>query len=154
MLAEFYVICGDFRENSAKCCEHVCFDWFGFQLVASCLKNQLKRATKIHSRVQPPAAAFARRSREAARRSTPPLRRSRTHARRVTMWLCVLACAVPPYGVVCMCMYVCVCVCMCMYVYVCVCMCMYVYVCVCMCVYVCVCMCMYVYVCVYMCMYE
>ena len=39
------------------------------------------------------------------------------------------------------CMYVYVCVCMCMYVYVCVCMCMYVYVCVC--VFVC---CVYTYV--------
>ena len=35
--AEFCVICKDFRENSAKCCEHVCFDWSLFRLVASCL---------------------------------------------------------------------------------------------------------------------
>ena len=41
---------------------------------------------------------------------------------------CINECVMQPFGSVCVCVYVYVCVCMCVYVYVCVCMCVYVYV--------------------------
>ena len=37
-ITEIRVICVDFCEKSAKCCEHFCFDWSLFRLVASRLK--------------------------------------------------------------------------------------------------------------------
>ena len=38
-LSRILLMCGDIRENSAKFCEHFCFDWFWFRLVASCSKR-------------------------------------------------------------------------------------------------------------------
>ena len=61
-----------------------------------------------------------------------------------------LICDINSVEVVCMCMYMYVCLCMCMHVYVCVCMCMYVYLCVC----VCICIYVYVYVCACVSLYR
>ena len=49
-IAEFCLSCRDFRENHAKCCEHLCFDWFLFRLVASCLGFACQMNTYPESR--------------------------------------------------------------------------------------------------------
>ena len=51
--AEFYAICRDFCEKSAKFCEHFCFDWSLFRLVTSRSKSEAKscsNACAVHWR--------------------------------------------------------------------------------------------------------